>query len=104
MVATFGERLRRLRKEKDLKQTDLAKLLIYHNIRFMKGSFYIFPDYKNRKNRVLEDNFVDYLKNRLNSEAIIKGHNYFIKVKHFFKTVQQHFKAFLTYSRSYLTK
>lgn len=27
MVATFGGRLRRLREEKDLKQTDLAKLL-----------------------------------------------------------------------------
>ncbi len=51
-------------------------LLIYHNIKYLRGNIYIYPDYKNR---VLEDNFIDYLKDRLNSEAIINKHRYFVK-------------------------
>ncbi len=47
-----------------------TRLVIQHSIKNLRGEVYIFPD---ERNRVKQDNFLDYLKRQLNFEAGYNG-------------------------------
>lgn len=62
------------KNKRHLAYNKFTELLIYHNIKKINYSnVYVYVD---RKDRIREDNFIDYLKSNLNWKAFSENHNY----------------------------